>query len=924
MTNSPPPSSVPPQLLHLIATLCRELHGRESTVRPDSRLDADLGLDSLARVELAARIERELGLQAGSAALATETPQALWAALRAATGEGNAVPTGLTLPASMPETTCAPPIAASTLLEVLDWHATRQPERPHVRWLEEGREVATLSYGQLQRDAQAMSDTLAARGIGPGHTVALMLPSSLDFLRAFFAILFCGAIPVPIYPPWRAARLEDHLRRQAGILASCQAVALIGDQRLTPLAKLLGAIAPEMRHVLSAEALAAAGPKNGALPTVSAEHLALLQYTSGSTGEPKGVMLNHTNLLANIRAWGQALALTRDDVAVSWLPLYHDLGLIGAWLGSLYHGCPLVLMSPLDFLARPRVWFETLDRYRGTISAAPNFAWALMLREVHHLQQSGLDLSALRYLANGAEPISAATLEAFATAYAPLGIRRQALAPVYGLAENTVGLAVTPPGREPLIVPASRTALQSGHYTQPQADDDRQLIVGCGQPLPGHQIRIVDPHGRPLPEGQIGELQFRGPSACGGYYRDPEASAALKQDGWLRSGDLAFMLGNELFIHGRSKEIIIRAGRNIAPYEIEEAIGQLSGVRRGCVVAFGVPDAVSGSEKLIIAAETRLRDATRRDQLSAEIRRACSELEGLPADEVLLLPPHALAKTSSGKLRRAAIRAAYLDGTLGRRSKSVLRQIVRLSGAALGHKLAYFGHGLRAWLAFFLLLLPALVAMALPGLSRRWRALHLLAQALPRLAGWPLEIIGPAPTQRGVLVANHASYLDALLLMAALPEPVSFATKRELKATPLGPLLQRLGVVFVERQVAELSLAAYRELTAVAQSQPVAIFAEGTFSALPGLRRFRLGAFRLAAEAGLPVFPISIAGSRRALPAGRWWPSRQALRITWHPPLSAQGATWPQILALRDQTRRLILSALDEADLAAHASVGDQ
>jgi len=921
---SPPDGEDAPdaRLLTLIATLSGEMLGRPVRVRPDSRLDTELGLDSLARVELLARIEREFGLRAGAEALSAATPQALWRALQRTTAlpaaaARDAVPTGLTFagenaPTSLPE-------AATTLVDVLLWHATRTPARVHLRWLEEGSERECVGYGALLRESQQVAQQLTARGIGHGHCVALMLPSSPDYFRAFLALLLLGAVPVPLYPPLRAARIEDHLRRQAGILASCQAVALIGDRRLAPVARLIQGIAPHLRLLLSIEELRRAGSGEAPpLPALRGEDLALLQYTSGSTGEPKGVMLTHVNLLANIRAWGRALALGPKDVAVSWLPLYHDMGLIGAWLGSLYHGCPLVLMSPLDFLACPRLWFEAIARYRGTISAAPNFAWALMLRQRTALQETRLDLSSLRYLANGAEPVSASTLDEFASAFAPLGLRRQALAPVYGLAENSVGLCVTPPGRGPLTVQASRSALQRGRYQSAASAGDAQALVGCGQVLPDHALRIVDARGQPLPEGRIGQIQFRGPSATAGYYRHEAATRALCDGAWRNSGDLGLLLGDELFVLGRLKEIIIRAGRNVAPYEIEEAIGLLPGVRRGCVVAFGCADEASGSERLIIAVESRLRGAAERAALIERIRATAAGIEGLPPDEVLLLPPHALPKTSSGKLRRAAIRSAFVEGRLGERGIGVGRQIVRLLVSALAPRLHAFWPGLRAWAALLLLTPPAVLALLLPTLEQRWRAVHRLVRLLLPLAGLRLSVSGGAhlPSTRGVLVANHASYLDALLLMAMLDRPVRFAAKRELRATPLGPLLARLGVVFVERFAIDDSLADVANLARIAAERPLLVFPEGTFTALPGLRPFRLGAFRIAADAGLPVIPIAITGSRRVMPAGCWWPARAALHIAVLPAITAHGEDWPALLDLRQRARSALLAVLDEPALS--------
>src|SRR5690606_22937646 len=348
-------------------------------------------------------------------------------------------------PPSLPEPRTADatprlPESAATLVEVLEWHVVRHPERIHVRFLVDDDNVQTLSCGQLHEAATRFAGSLVALGVRPGDCVALMLPSGLDFFRCFFGILFAGAVPVPMYPPARPNQIEEHLRRQAGILRNCEARVLITFDRVRPLARMLAGLVPTLAHVSTPDTLAAAA--SAALPPqpLRSAALGLIQYTSGSTGDPKGVALSHANLLANIRAWGRAAALGPQDVCVSWLPLYHDMGLIGTWLGSLYHGCTLVLMSPLDFLARPERWLWAIHRYRGTITAAPNFAFELCVKRLADAELDGLDLSSWRLAANGAEPVSPDTLARFAAAFARYGLDGHNLMPVYGLAECAVGL----------------------------------------------------------------------------------------------------------------------------------------------------------------------------------------------------------------------------------------------------------------------------------------------------------------------------------------------------------------------------------------------------------------------------------------------------------------------------------------------------
>jgi len=437
------------RLLEIVRALAQELKpgGRNfSAFGCDHHLERDYGLDSLARVELFARIERELGARLGEAAFAAETPADL---LRLIEG---AVVTAAAVPAVLPAPTFAefmpPPDDLPTLTAVLDWHVVHQPERIHITLLSEDGGADPVSYARLAAAARAVAAGLLARGAPPGSRVALMLPTGLDFFAAFHGALYAGCVPVPLYPPARPAQLEEHLRRIAGILANAGARWFVADPRARAFAEALSGECPALAGIVTVAELAA--PEAAAplpTPVAAAGDLAFIQYTSGSTGDPKGVALTHANLLANIRAMRLAAQATPADVFVSWLPLYHDMGLIGAGLGSMAIGFPLVLMSPLAFLARPARWLEAISRHRGTLSAAPNFAYEICANKLTDADLAGLDLSCWRMACNGAEAVSPVTLERFAARLAPQGLRREALAPVYGLAECSVGLAFPPPGR---------------------------------------------------------------------------------------------------------------------------------------------------------------------------------------------------------------------------------------------------------------------------------------------------------------------------------------------------------------------------------------------------------------------------------------------------------------------------------------------
>ncbi|MEQ8494104.1 MAG: AMP-binding protein, partial [Gammaproteobacteria bacterium] len=623
-----------------------ELHpGRTDhpKVNLDSALDRDLALDSLSRVELGNRLEHEFDVTLDERlAFEAATPRDLLRALLKARA-GRPLTLRATSTTNAPAADIALPSEAATLGDMLAWHVTHHATRPHIQFFDDYSDGAVLTYGELWHGALAVAGALLARGLEPGERVALMLPTGREYFLTFYGTLLAGGVPVPIYPPVRRQQLEDHLRRQGRILASCRAALLVTTSDALALAHLLTATVDSLRHVLDAAALTRHTPLDAPIAR-RAQDLAFLQYTSGSTGDPKGVVLSHANLLANVRADGAGMGATPADVFVSWLPLYHDMGLIGAWLGSLYHGVRLVVMPPLSFMSRPERWLWAIHRYGGTLSAAPNFAFELCLKRIRDSDLDGLDLSRWRIAANGAEAISARTLEAFCARYARYGFRREAMFPVYGLAECAVGLAFTPLGRGPRIDDIERDTLASTGRAVPAAaalpEQRRQRVVSCGVPLPRHEIRVVDGADRELPERHEGRLQFRGPSATSGYFARPEATASLLRGGWLETGDRAYIAGGELHVTGRVKDVIIRAGRNIYPTELEDAVGELDGVRKGHVAVFGSADDDSGTERVIVMAETRRQGDAARATLTSAINELATDLIAGPPDQVLLVRPN--------------------------------------------------------------------------------------------------------------------------------------------------------------------------------------------------------------------------------------------------------------------------------------------
>lgn len=923
-------------LLESVRQLAAESHvhtDKNIYVTLDNSLERDLGLDSLGRVELISRLERVFGISLPERTLANaETLRDLLQAVL--TAAPAAIPLqGMQRRSEAPVRVHAEPSDALTLTEVLDWHAHAHPHRTHITLLDEANREVGISYAALRQGAGEIGLGLLEYGLQPGQSVAIMLPTSRDYFCCFFGVLLAGGVPVPIYPPARLSQIEDHLRRHAGILSNALAAVLITLPEAKPVARLLQAQVETLRTVATVAALSVPGqaPRFSALPG----QVALLQYTSGSTTNPKGVVLTHANLLANIRAMGQAAQVTSTDVFVSWLPLYHDMGLIGAWLGSLYYACPLVVMSPLSFLARPERWLWAIHQHRGTLSASPNFGYELCLRKLADDVLEGMDLSSWRMAFNGAEPVSPETIVNFTQRFTRYGLRPEAIAPVYGLAECSVGLAFPPPGRGPLIDRIKRDRFMRSGNADPAGGEEADTLrfVACGPPLPGHQIKIVDATGSEVGERVEGHLEFKGPSATSGYFRNPEQNRSLFHDGWLDSGDFAYLAAGDLYLTGRAKDIIIRAGRNIYPHELEEAIGAIAGLRGGCVAVFGSPDPVSGTERLVVLAEMRDIDSGKQEELRTRINALVLEMLGMPADDIMLVPIHSVLKTSSGKIRRAACRELYEKGLPP--SRPVWWQVIRLTCAGM---LPQLRRGRRAasdifyaayvW-ALFCLLAPAtwLATALLPRPAWGWIVSRRSAHLLIRLSGIPVVVRGlenlpcKAPY---VLVANHASYLDGIVLVAALPGRLSatghfsFVAKRELLDSIISRIyLRHIGSNFIERFEPERGVEELKQLALSLKSGCCPIFfPEGTFTRIPGLLPFRMGAFVVAAEAGVPIVPVSIHGTRSILRADHWFPRRGVITITISKPNVPDGKDWAAAIRLRDAARAEMLRLCGEPDLA--------
>ncbi len=919
------------QVLGIVRAVVQELHPHRSQtpITLDSSLDRDLGLDSLARSELLLRISEATRIELPDALLGTaERPRDLLKGLRALPITRRSALDAPAQTRALAPVSVEVPHTARTLVDVLIWHATANPERIHVNLYEGSSDTPRpICYGELFVNVRRVAAGLRRAGLEPGQVVAIMLPTCAAYLETFLGVLLAGGIALPIYPPERPSQLEDHLKRHGQILDSAQAKVLIAPAEAHPVVRLLRNQALSLQEsVTPDELMAGDGAPFIAMPT-GADDIAMLQYTSGSTGQPKGVILTHAQLLANIRAMGTAIAATPDDVFLSWLPLYHDMGLIGAWLGSLYFAMQLVLMPPTAFLGRPSRWLTRLHAHRATISGAPNFAYEVCVSRVRDEQISGIDLSNWRLAFNGAEPVSPNTVRRFTERFAKYGFRSEAMAPAYGLAEAGVCLTVPPLERGPLFERVERDAYQRHGEALPARHDDASALefVSSGQALPGYQLRVADDAGRELPDRREGRIEFRGPSATRGYMHNPEASERLFHGNWLDTGDLGYVVDGDLFITSRVKDLIKRAGRNIYPYEVEEAVGNLPGIRKGCVAAFGSSDALARTEKLVVVAETiEALDALA--ALREQIDRAVSGVLGFAPDDVALVRPESVLKTSSGKIRRAACRELYERGELGRAAKAVPWQVARLwwsgvRGRRIRHGLSDQLYALWARCVFGVLAVVAWSAVVLiPSKQLRWRATRGAARLLFRLTAIPFTVRGleHVPMRPCVFVSNHASYLDGVALVAALPTTLSFVVKGELAQQVLPRVfLERIGASFVERFDAEKGVQDAQRITRLLKTgESVLFFPEGTLTRMPGLLPFHIGAFAAAAEVGVPTVPVVVRGTRSILRSDIWFAHRGTVSVEFAAPVASEGSDWHATVQLRDRVREVILARLGEPDLA--------
>lgn len=866
------------EILDAARELLLELGARDAVAKLslEAAIDRDLGLGSLERVELLLRVEKRVGKRLpDDAAQRAETLGEWLAALEGSTETAQRRRYEIFQPGPAP----APPVEATSFAEVLAWHAQRHPERVQVHLVEPNDQIRRISYGELEGRARAVAAGLRVRGLQPGDTVAIMLPTCADFFFAFFGVTLAGGIAAPIYPPARLNQIEEYVRRQLGILGNAKARFLISFAEAKPVSELFRAGLPDLVDVVSTAELQQ-GQDRSARPSEPSE-IFFLQYTSGSTGDPKGVTLTHANVLANVKGIGWAVQARPDDVVVSWLPLYHDMGLIGSWLFSVYHGYPITVMSPLDFLQRPERWLWALSDSGGTLCPAPNFSYELCVRKIEHAAIEGVDLSRWRIAINAGEPVLPSTLRAFSKRFEDYGFNPHAWVPCYGLAESSVALTFPGIDRDPVFDRICRKEFETDGRAIPAAEDygDRTLeFVANGAALPGHEVKVVDDGGRPMPERERGRILFRGPSRTVGYFRNPQATAAsIDADGWMDSGDLGYQVNGELFVTGRLKDCIIKSGHNIIPQDVEAAAGEVSGVRKGCIAAFGSVDEKTGTERLVVVAETRLSGEAERRRMRQEITEHVARKVGVPPDIVVLAPPSAVPKTSSGKIRRMETRSLWLAGRLGKDKGKPWVQIARLwVSGAFGWARKRLGGGRVAaaraageTLRGGLYIAAGMLARLAP--SRAW-ARGLAAGAL-RLTGAKAQTAGAPPPEPALwLVRRSATAQDLALLTAGgakfLPADGALVDQA---SGALGFLLEPL----LLPQEEPLALRVRRALE---RGESVAVWSANADGETAARTRFRLEALQAAAACGAPVAPVWLDASQATIAWGDPVAPREDLR----------------------------------------------
>lgn len=548
-----------------------------------------------------------------------------------------------------------------TIVDALVAQARERPGHSAFTVLDEDGKTTRLPYDELLERSLGVATQLRERGLRRGDRLLICLPTSEQLLAVIWGVMLAGGVCVPVYPPTPAhglGRWKEQVDVMARITQPCGAV--VAAEARVHMAAVLEARTEDLFTVTPAELQ---GGSAGEPEVIDPADLAFIQFTSGTTRQPRGVSITHAALMANVRALVAGLELEPADVSVSWLPPYHDMGLVGHVFTPVERGAHQVLMPPARFLLRPVRWLRLISDLQATQTTAPNSAYSMCVRRVPRQARAGLQLDSVRSALNGAELVQVETHESFCEAYGPSGFPPQALRPVYGLAEATLAVSLGPLAGARYDWVNRRVLAGAGEAVPARRDSGEAQAFACvGAALPGHELQIMRGEDRPCEEREVGEIWFRGPSVMQGYFNNPQATREVLRDGWLRTGDLGYLADGLLYVTGRRKELIIKGGRNYLPADIEAVCMDEPRLRAGRAVAFGLPNRQTGTEDLVMVAEVREAAAAKDRSLAQRITAAVVERTGVRPDRVELVEPGLLPKTTSGKLQRSRVRAAYETG----------------------------------------------------------------------------------------------------------------------------------------------------------------------------------------------------------------------------------------------------------------------
>ncbi|MEW6365321.1 MAG: fatty acyl-AMP ligase [Acidobacteriota bacterium] len=576
---------------------------------------------------------------------------------------------------------------SNTLIEMLE-HGSGTGSVP-LTFLESSSQEVHRTHDDLLCGARIVATYLRNRGLRKGDKVVILLMTSRHFTDSFFGTILAGGIPVPTSPPLTFGDIGKYIANLTHIVNNSEARFMIAFPRIRRLLGTVLASASNLKELILAKEIKPEAPLVPGFPSLDGQDPAFIQYTSGTTGMPKGVVLTHRAVLSNVYGIVRGIDCRPTDSSVSWLPLFHDMGLIGGMMTALYTGAHLYAMAPESFVMNPIAWLKNLTRYRATIAVAPNFAYRLLANRVRTEELQSLDLSSLKVALNGAEPVDLQTLKVFEDRFECVGFRPNVSFPVYGLAENCLAATFPVLGTRFEVEPMDRSCLEiDGKAVEAHAGDRSPFqAISVGAPVAGQQVAVKAPGGGFAQEREVGEVLIKGPSLMTGYYRNEGETARVFNDGWLSTGDLGFILRGRLFITGRAKEIIIKRGRNYYPYDIERAAARVKGVRKGCLVAFASPNPEAGTEDIVLMAETSQTDPFHRRRIEHQMAAEVLSDIGVKPDRIHLIPPRTIPKTSSGKLQRLLCRQRYHDGSLLKsRSQQWLTPLMALVSSFVGHQ----------------------------------------------------------------------------------------------------------------------------------------------------------------------------------------------------------------------------------------------